>query len=417
MRLRAGIVDDPESVKADTIKLEYETDARGGFAELGDRAGFDAAIIVNHDYADRTGLTVAAGQRVKYFQPANIGIWMKSINDALSELNKLTEKPKKLDDRVLVAFFSRLADAGRLAHDDIISKCGELLSKARRVQVTEARSGAYLPIEYLYERYAPKDKAPMCAHAMEAMKGKLLKSKCPRITDDSEVCPLSFWGLQRVIEHRPLVGPADAAEFEFCEPKLGADRLRPFELASFSASKRVANKDQRSLTAALKRKTLQAVLRPQNWDTWKNTLAEKSPSLMVLLPHTATVSNQLTMEIGGSTLKISSIEKEYVSPSRRTPGPVVLLLGCSTTIAEGDLQSCVGRIKMKGASIVVGTLSTIRGRHATTFVNEFLSALEEARKQDTTFGDALLEVKQRMLAKGDPFALTLTAYGDADWRI
>jgi len=75
----------------------------------------------------------------------------------------------------------------------------------------------------------------------------------------------------------------------------------------------------------------------------------------------------------------------------------------------------VARFKKKGAALVIGTLSPIRGRHATRFVKGFLAALQS--RKGVAFGDVLLAAKRAMLAQGDPFALTLIAYGDADWRL
>jgi hypothetical protein len=34
-----------------------------------------------------------------------------------------------------------------------------------------------------------------------------------------------------------------------------------------------------------------------------------------------------------------------------------------------------------------------------------------------TFGDALLDIRRRLVAAQTPMALTIIAFGDADWRL
>ncbi|HKR65164.1 MAG TPA: hypothetical protein VJZ00_15645, partial [Thermoanaerobaculia bacterium] len=154
------------------------------------------------------------------------------------------------------------------------------------------------------------------------------------------------------------------------------------------------------------------------WDDWPKEIDQHAPSLLLLFPHSQEVENKQALEIGSKFLKISFLEEEYVRRPNSDPGPLVLLLGCSTTLPRVRFHSFVSEFRALGASIVVGTLSVIRGRHATRFVKEFVSALaQRAGTPDAVFGDVLLDIKRSMLAAGDPFALTLMAYGDADWRL
>ena len=95
----------------------------------------------------------------------------------------------------------------------------------------------------------------------------------------------------------------------------------------------------------------------------------------------------------------------------------MLLLGCSTTLPDIPFLSFVQEFKLAGAAVIIGTLATIRGRQTVDFVRELLAALKGAAAAGGTFDEAFLKVKQRMLAAGDPFVLSLVAYGDTGWRV
>ena len=78
----------------------------------------------------------------------------------------------------------------------------------------------------------------------------------------------------------------------------------------------------------------------------------------------------------------------------------------------------VGQFKDSGAALVIGTIATIRGRQVGAFVRALLTELRSAAAAGGgTFDEVFLRVKQRLLAAGDPFVLSLMAYGDTGWRI
>jgi len=99
------------------------------------------------------------------------------------------------------------------------------------------------------------------------------------------------------------------------------------------------------------------------------------------------------------------------------PAPVVLLLGCSTQVTDVPFLNFVEAFKRERAALVIGTLATIRGRRTVAFVADLLDRLKAASGSDRTFGDLFLETKRRLLANGDGFVLSLTAYGDVGWRV
>ena len=67
---------------------------------------------------------------------------------------------------------------------------------------------------------------------------------------------------------------------------------------------------------------------------------------------------------------------------------------------------------------MLATVAAILGRQAGPMTREFLVQLKKAsRRPGAKFGDVLLRVRRRVLAKGRPLALALAAFGDADYLI
>jgi hypothetical protein len=69
------------------------------------------------------------------------------------------------------------------------------------------------------------------------------------------------------------------------------------------------------------------------------------------------------------------------------------------------------------ASIVLGTLAQILGRHAAPLARELVSQLVTLDDPQADFGTIMRRVRRRMLAKGYLMALCLVALGDAQWRL
>ena len=106
------------------------------------------------------------------------------------------------------------------------------------------------------------------------------------------------------------------------------------------------------------------------------------------------------------------------SPQDPDSRPIVLLIGCETDSAKLDLENSVTAFQDAGAVIIVSTIATILGRHAGPAAAAIVEELKNHEgKVDATFGDVMLKVRQRLLAKGVPMVLGLTSYGDADYRI
>ena len=167
--------------------------------------------------------------------------------------------------------------------------------------------------------------------------------------------------------------------------------------------------------APLKKLTGADVAVANNWAEWKDAIRDEEPSLLVLLPHSEPehpTTEMPALEIGGDLASAGWIKAAHVAKPGVAP-PVVLLFGCTTTITELPFQNFAEAFKQEGAAVVIGTLSIVLGRHAATFAIELLKLLHASAGKGVKFGDVLLDARRRRVAAGDPFALSLIAYGDA----
>lgn len=394
--------------------LTQENVIHPGFDILGTRRAFDAALVVNKAGGKSAVMGITA-KSVTYNEPEGITDAIEAIANAITELTKLPDKVKLTDPAVIKVLIS-LAHDGHLISDWIAQKLPPELATAERIQIVEARPGAFLPLEFVYPSFAPNDDAKLCPHGKDEL-AEARKTKCPNERDRKFVCPSVFWGFSRVIERWPHMDLEDNFNYRLSVPKPNHTTIDPLQTAILGASKRVAPADVASAKKAVKAAVKSNVHVVPTWNDWPDAIRTHSPSLLVLFPHSEEKDGKQALEVGEKFLKVGVLEDDYVRTEESDPGPLVLLLGCSTQLPRVAFHNFVGRFREKGASIVVGTLSIIRGRHATRFVKEFLDVLKKKSGTNTPFGEVLLETKQTMLAAGDPFALTVVAYGDADWRL
>ncbi|MDO9196327.1 hypothetical protein, partial [Rhodoferax sp.] len=161
-----------------------------------------------------------------------------------------------------------------------------------------------------------------------------------------------------------------------------------------------------------------------DWSQWK-TAMKQHPALLMLLPHHGIQAALDYLEIGDEKLaedlgKLSrgQIDRQYVNLDGRDPGPIVLLLGCQTA---GETETGYGEmtqlIQQQHASIVLGTLAQILGRHAAPLARELVAELVAVADAQADFGTIMRRVRRRMLSRGYLMALCLVALGDAEWRL
>ncbi|HYO75340.1 MAG TPA: hypothetical protein VE010_02660, partial [Thermoanaerobaculia bacterium] len=392
------------------IALDAELDVYR-LDDLDTRTRFDAALVANKA-GERMGVCLVVDGKAAYVAPAGLEQQVDKVSSILDEATKLRKLPKTLGDEKLVEVMLKLSHEGNHLWTSLgLEQAGAKLARARRVQVVAAKPGEYLPVEFLYARPVPLQ-LTMCNHAAAAL-GGTNDAKCSTTDPATELCPVEFWGLSRVIEH---VAWSDAKKHAATARTRGL-----FESAVVGLSDRVPPADAKKLMTALDLATDGKAHRATSWSDWTSKIAEHKPSLLVLLTHTTIfqITGGPALEMAGDILPIAAIEEKHLRAPASKDEPLVLLLGCDVKRAPIVYQNAVERLKTKHAGVVLGTLSTVLGPHAAAFAIALVEALSEAEASPTPmkFGDVLLDIKRKRLSAGDPFALTLVAYGDSEIRI
>lgn len=431
--LMSGDITTSEQDSGEGITVETEVVVRANLDNLDNRQHFDAALLLNHSNGGVAGITSISDDHVARFTPSPT---MQNAIDAVDQLlTDVAREPKKymgdLFAKPVVDLLRKFARQGTLLRDHIV-RDGDFASKGLDgdgpLQVISAVADARLPVELIYSRASPATNAPLCPKAVESLRaGKC--SDCVGAEDESKViCPLAFWGMQRVIErHRhdqrnaPIRrGEAFAARDEPSEGRPSLDLLRAGVVAG---SQRVESTVKGGLAEICKLigGTSAALIPVPTWDDWKTEIGRSAPSLMVLIVHTEPSEDDEDMprmEIGAdSWLPVADISGKYLLKETFSP-PLVLLLGCETGVPDKEFANFVNKLRNEGAAIVVAAGAKIHSLHAVPVAKEFVTAIQRiAKRKGATFGEIMRDVRREMLAQGLPMVLTLTAYGDADWEL
>ncbi|HWM95191.1 MAG TPA: hypothetical protein VN493_30835 [Thermoanaerobaculia bacterium] len=391
---------------------------------LSARSQFDLALVLNHDDEGTPRVTVATDDKtvVLKLDDGPVHYLTDFLNAQISAIAVSPERYGNLDSPGTVELLRSLAIMGATIHDRLCKgQRLHRLDKARRIHITSAKAESFFPIELLYSFRPPSQKATLCSHAAAALDSGDCTADCPSDKKNT-VCPLGFWGLSRVIErhaHEPEDGERGSGDFELrAEPVRKQSTLPISGTALLAASDRAREKDGNAVTGLLQRLQQRGPAALVNtWAEWEERVASDSPGLLVLLPHHERQGGFDVLEIGDSDqLPSASIWDEQVRRVPDGPSPVVLLIGCATNLTRVSFDNPAGRFHDRGAAVVVSTIATILGRHASPATAMLVELLDQmAAEGNRTLGDVMLRLRQKLVLKQTPMALGLTAYGDADW--
>lgn len=384
---------------------------------------FDAAVVVNHASDGQAGFTAVVGKEVSFRQPLGIDKLVGEVKRLLSAEATFPDARGTPDDPALLKLFEDLAHYGRAMLKAMPPEVRGRIPDGARIQIVEAVAGAWLPLEMFYSEEVPESGATLCPNARAALlhQNGVSHESCPHRDDPDHHCPLRFWGFSCVIERQPPLASVPGADYTISVPQPGTDHLDAFRSVLVGASSKVRAQDLTEPGGILEavRMVARSTRTAADWNDWKREVQADSPSLLMLLPHTQDDPQRPgipALEIGGVLLPSSKFGSRYVTgPAGQSP--VVLLLGCSTQLTDVPFLSFVEAFKRENAALVIGTLATIRGRRTVDFVFELLDGLKSAAGSERTFGEVFLETKRKLLASGDGFVLSLTAYGDVGWRL
>lgn len=446
-RLRASVADaDLAPQVPDVITLEPEAYVATDLAYLEDWVRYGAVLHFNHNDEGDGSLTLVSDDYAAILRMPSMPEPVKRIVKRLSDVAWSPSVYGDLRSQETEELLKYLAFQGHALHEQVTAtqNAREHLRRAGRIQVVTAREDALYPLELAYDDPAPLPTARLCPHAAEAL-GESLDGQSRQRASPSQsggcrpgcpvgrarqgvVCPLGFWGLQRVIERQAdAIMPLNAGDVGVrVTAAMDGDRLQALESALLGAHQKVdaeVSGCTDMVRQALAKATPTPVAEVSTWAEWEKRILNDHPTMLVLLPHCELqeLVDRPMLEIGKEDeLVIDNIYPDHVTMSKSV-SPIVLLIGCRTGIGDGELQTFPVKFLRQGAALVLGTVANVLGRHAGPVTSRLVTELDRLARENggrgTRFGDALLAAKRRLVAAGYPMALALAAYGDARWVI
>jgi hypothetical protein len=283
----------------------------------------------------------------------------------------------------------------------------------------------YLPIEFVYSMPPPDENATVCPRAAESLRnGKCCGDGGAMSDPASHVCPFGFWAFSRVIE-RHSYNTKNKNSADYCivsEPADSRNTLGILGTAMYGSSARVDN------SGAGLRKTIfesiqsyaDRVQEVLSWESWKDTATTLKPDSLILVVHVERDKRfkMDKLEIGDKDFVLQThIGSKIILKENLKPPPFVIVLGCETKNISSEGFDVSSHFLNVGAAIVLSNFTKIQGKHAKEIVTNLLQSISAYGQSPVLFGDAVLQLRRRLLADGHIAALSLVAQGDADWKI
>jgi hypothetical protein len=427
MMLRAGVVSTRyPAVKDGTPRLAEEVAVRHRIGELDARREFDLALVANHDSKGRPLLAAVSSNAA----------WVKD----LSQLTKIAKE--------ISASFAPVAQSVSDYADGVDGENGRVLlvklaqhgnwlktylsqtlddpennpasANVEYIQIVSTRPDAVVPLEFVYDYAVPEDDAKVCKNWRKAVQA----GKCPGTCDHDSpksVCPLGFWGLSKVIE-RHAVRPGLAKDGNLLylqsEPTRTSDKLHLGGTSVLGSSKRVPAADIAALEKTLAKHCGTKPKLAKDWDDWEELVKKLHPPLLIALPHTDGRATDVTVEIGGETIKTITLRQTHVFPPPidQYQAPLVALIGCDVAGTADEYGNHVVVFRDRGAGIVIGTIATVFGKHAAQVAAKLVEGvLPAGEAKPVRLGELIRKVRRDALLANLLMPLCLVAYGDADW--
>ena len=438
--LTGRVVGQPaEAGPTDRIEHAIESVVRPMLQDLEGRTRFSMAMAINRTPEGEPRLLALADKHAVVRGFTEVKDRIDAISQCLSVVaNDAETYAAGLHSKEGVEILRFLADNGRALYDFLVRDqlLGATLRNAPYLQIVNLTPDAYFPAEFIYDFAMPAENATLCEVALNAFDRLDFSRTCDhqdhQTPNQPVVCPFGFWGLRRVIErHACLPSGREQIAGDFVLQAEPTETRSALELAGnvlLGVSERV-EKEQPGATAALLSglRTLSPIpieIVPK-WQGWTSRIESLQPSLIVTLPHAEEKSQfgvmDYFLEIGGELQKarvIGESSAHYVLARDDAPSPLVLLLGCNTTVPKTPIDSIVGHFRRGGAAIVVSTVGSVLGSHASKVARELVEALfTEAAIKPRPLGELLRDVRRRCVGKKVLMALCIGAFGDADWQV
>jgi hypothetical protein len=421
------------SQQTNTPGLEIETPAifRAGLREIAQSAGFELALLFNGSDGVPY-LTAFSDEAPAYVSLSGIDQLRRALRATLEEITRESAAFQDATSERTRELYLTLARAGRGFLDglsDLPRMKGVLqrLGASGRLQVTSQQPDDLVPLELIYDGPFPSEHAKLCP----ALTSKhSCNGDCA--ASESVVCAARFWGVRHVIErrlfdeHTPAV--VGATHSFLAEPTAGRSAVPPLRSVLCGTAQRAAAFDQESFTktmheiSAMLAAAQANLVEVDDWERWTQEVASSSPQLLLLIAHTAPLLGATVLEIGTAAHlaagQITGLHVAVPPPTPPNPGPIVLLFGCRTAGEEVPFSNFVAAFRRARASVIIGTLSTVRGRHMAPVAKHILELLlHRSTCSRTSLGEVMRDLRRDLVANALPIGLTLVSFGDADWQL
>jgi hypothetical protein len=428
-----------DAAPGDRIDMQIEAVVRHGLQDLDKRARFDTAFALSQVQGGEQRLLALADEHSVVRGLDEIKDRIDAISACMSSIaNDAETYAEGLDGEAALQVLRFLADNGRALHDFLVGDqvFAATLKEGKHLQIVNLTKDAYFPAEFIYDFATPAEDATLCETARKAFESLDFSHVCTHKDHETPnhpvVCPFGFWGLQRVIErHAYLPVDRDHIAGDFVLQAEPTETRKSVEVAGNAMLGVSVNveKEQAGATKTLLQQIQVAcpihVTMAKAWEGWPNQVKNLRPSLIVTLPHVEEKSqfgvSEYFLEIGGELHKARTVGEaaaHYVRAGEDSPMPLVFLLGCNTIAPKTPIDSIVGHFRRGGAAIVVGTVGSVLGSHASKVALELVDALfKKTSEQPRPLGDLLLDVRRMCLGKKVLMALCVCAFGDADWQV
>ena len=437
--LQTGLLQAPVGKNDGSPSFRLDAAPRVILNGLDQRLNFNTAFILN-DIDSRGAVHAVSGDRAAVFDMDDAAVrGLVGVLDAA--ITDITERPRDYEGLRAPgseALLRTLAQKGASLREYLMRHAlrGGNMSPPTHVQVVSAKPAKIFPVEFLYTLEAPENDAVLCAGAETALaedQGRGCQVCQPAIRSDQGsvpidqervICPVAFWGLRCIIERKAHT-PSDAeigGDYKLIpEPVGNRDRvLYPLRGAVIGATGKANRHDPAAVPKMIDRvrQVVSNVEVVQSWQGWVDAIGRSKPSLLALVVHQDRDRfGTPVLDIGsGPVLKSDLVKAKHVRPDDRGASPISLLVGCETALADIDYESFALRFQWRGAALVVSTIAKILGRQAAPAAAELIEAMANVQTPKP-FAEVMRDLRRRLLLKGTPMVLALTALGDADWDI
>jgi hypothetical protein len=398
---------------------------RRALGDLKERRQFDLAFVLNHTEAGRP-LSLGLSEKYAWISDLRQSVAIaKDINTCLSPVaNSVVDYANGLNGEKGRELLVKLAALGSYLHlylvEQQLGATGNRpeLAHSEYLQIVSTRSDAVIPFEFIYDYMSPNRDAKVCEHWKQALINGACAASCDQESPKT-VCPMGFWGLQKVIERHALTPELakDGRELYLqSEATSASGTLHLGGVGLFGASNRVNQASLKQLETVINQQTGKKASHAKDWDTWVTLVHDNHPNLLIALAHADGIGADVSLELGGETITTIQITQRHIRTG--DAHPLVALLGCDVVGTADDYGNHVAIFRERGAAIVIGTIASVFGDHAAQVACRLVEGLlSDDSATPFRLGEALRALKRKALLDNLVMPLCLVAYGDADWTL